>query len=244
MAEPNTSAPSRSGATDIGRGGRVPPYRRAVAAAGPELPDRRWRRNGTFELESTSGVYTEIQAGSYVFMDADYAQNLDGAGMPVSTFRQALFVLATVMSTPQSRIAVLDVGHKSVAVDSGLPEVWQASRYPLRQRGRPNMASLRWRPKAAPPQLGEKLRLVPGHCDPTVDRHDGRSACADGGWNAYGRCPHAAVCNKTRRATRMGAWNGRWSLARMSVQPICWWSALACRQQPFRWPSGGVVTTS
>jgi 3-hydroxy-D-aspartate aldolase len=126
---------------------------------------------GTFELESTSGVYTEIQAGSYVFMDADYARNLDGAGMPVRTFHQALFVLATVMSTPQSRIAVLDAGHKSVAVDSGLPEVWQRPdiRYvsAADEHGKLEVAS-----ETAPPQLGEKLRLVPGHCDPTVDRHD------------------------------------------------------------------------
>ena len=38
---------------------------------------------GTFEIELNSGVYTEMQAGSYVFMDADYARNLDEAGMPV-----------------------------------------------------------------------------------------------------------------------------------------------------------------
>ena len=54
---------------------------------------------GTFVFESASGVYNEIQAGSYVFMDADYARNLDEAGKPVSTFRHSLFVLATVMST-------------------------------------------------------------------------------------------------------------------------------------------------
>ena len=72
-----------------------------------------------------SGVYTEMQAGSYVFMDADYARNLDAAGAPISTFRHSLFVLATVMSAPQKHIAVLDAGHKAVAVDSGLPVVWQ-----------------------------------------------------------------------------------------------------------------------
>ena len=51
--------------------------------------------------KSASGVYNEIQAGSYVFMDADYARNLDEAGAPVGTFRHSLFVLATVMSAPQ-----------------------------------------------------------------------------------------------------------------------------------------------
>src|SRR6185437_15943749 len=65
---------------------------------------------GTFALEAGSGVYTEIQAGSYVFMDADYARNLDATGAPVATFRHALFVLSTVMSAPRPGIAVLDAG--------------------------------------------------------------------------------------------------------------------------------------
>src|ERR1700733_7315854 len=55
---------------------------------------------GTFQIESVSDVYNEIQAGSYVFMDADYARNLDETGAPISTFLHSLFVLATVMSVP------------------------------------------------------------------------------------------------------------------------------------------------
>src|SRR5277367_2513206 len=80
---------------------------------------------GTFEIESISGVYTEMQAGSYVFMDADYARNLDAEGAPIGTFRHALFVLATVMSVPLKHVAVLDAGHKAVSVDSGMPLIWQ-----------------------------------------------------------------------------------------------------------------------
>jgi 3-hydroxy-D-aspartate aldolase len=126
---------------------------------------------GTFELEAASGAFNEIQAGSYVFMDADYGRNLDGNGAPVSTFRNALFVLATVMSTPQKRIAVLDAGHKAVAVDSGLPELWQ--RPGIRYVGASDEhGKLEVGSETAAPQLGEKLRLVPGHCDPTVDRYD------------------------------------------------------------------------
>jgi 3-hydroxy-D-aspartate aldolase len=126
---------------------------------------------GTFALEAASGVYTEIQAGSYVFMDADYGRNLDEAGAPVSTFRNALFVLATVMSTPQKYIAVLDAGHKAVAVDSGLPLVWQRPdiRYVSASDEHGVLACA---PETSAPMLGEKLRLVPGHCDPTVDRYD------------------------------------------------------------------------
>ncbi len=126
---------------------------------------------GTFEIESASGVYNEIQAGSYVFMDADYARNLDEAGAPVTTFRHALFVLSTVMSASQPGIAVLDAGHKAVAVDSGMPTVWQRPdiRYVSAsdEHGKLTVGS-----ETTTPKLGEKLRLVPGHCDPTVDRFD------------------------------------------------------------------------
>ncbi len=126
---------------------------------------------GTFEIESHSGIYTEMQAGSYVFMDADYARNMDAEGAPIHTFRHALFVLATVMSAPKAGLAVLDAGHKAVAVDSGLPVVWQRPdiRYVSAsdEHGKLDVGS-----ETTMPKLGEKLRLVPGHCDPTVDRYD------------------------------------------------------------------------
>ena len=126
---------------------------------------------GTFEIESASGIYNEIQAGSYVFMDADYARNMDEAGMPVGTFRHSLFVLATVMSAPRTGVAVVDAGHKAVAVDSGMPTLWQRPdiRYVSAsdEHGKLEVGS-----ETAAPKLGEKLRLVPGHCDPTVDRFD------------------------------------------------------------------------
>ena len=120
---------------------------------------------GTYALEAASGIYNEVQCGSYCFMDADYARNTDAPG-----FTQALFVLATVMSTAQPGVAVVDAGLKALAVDSGLPLIWR----------RPGLCyvgasdehgKLLCEPGAAP-DLGEKLMLVPGHCDPTVDRYD------------------------------------------------------------------------
>ena len=47
---------------------------------------------GTFEFESASGVYTELQCGSYIFMDADYGRNRDRDGEPFTTFEPSLFV--------------------------------------------------------------------------------------------------------------------------------------------------------
>jgi 3-hydroxy-D-aspartate aldolase len=126
---------------------------------------------GTFALEAASGVWNEIQAGSYTFMDADYARNLDASGTPVGTFRHALFVLGTVMSAPRPGVAVLDVGHKGVAVDSGLPLVWQMPDVTYAGASDEH-GKLTWDPGTRRLSLGEKLRLVPGHCDPTVDRYD------------------------------------------------------------------------
>lgn len=127
---------------------------------------------GTFMLEAASGVFTEIQAGSYALMDADYARN--GSPPP---FRHALFVLATVMSTARPGVAVLDAGHKAVPIDSGLPLV----------AGRPDLLAEGMSDEHCKlvgsgdiPKLGEKLRLIPGHCDPTVDRYDWYVGVRDG----------------------------------------------------------------
>ena len=121
---------------------------------------------GTFALEAASGVFTELQVGSYIFMDADYGRN-----QPAPPFRQALFVLSSVMSVTRAGLAVIDAGHKAVAVDSGLPLVW--ARPGVTYAGASDEhGNLAMSPEAAPIGLGEKILLVPGHCDPTVDRYD------------------------------------------------------------------------
>ena len=122
---------------------------------------------GTFEFEAASGVFTEIQAGSYCFMDADYARNHGGTS---AGFQHALFVLSTVMSQAHAGVAVLDAGHKAVSTDSGMPLVWQ--RDGLAYTGASDEhGKLEWT-SGQGARLGETLRLVPGHCDPTVDRFD------------------------------------------------------------------------
>src|SRR6185437_9534584 len=78
---------------------------------------------GTFEFEAGSGVYTELQCGSYIFMDADYARNLDRDGAPTRSFEPSLFVWATVMSRPATDRAIVDAGLKALAFDSGPPLV-------------------------------------------------------------------------------------------------------------------------
>ena len=78
---------------------------------------------GTWQFEAASGVYNELQAGSYIFMDVDYAKNLDASGAPFTDFEHSLFVHSTVMSRPVRERAVLDAGLKAFATDCGMPRL-------------------------------------------------------------------------------------------------------------------------
>jgi D-serine deaminase-like pyridoxal phosphate-dependent protein len=142
----------------------------SISAAGLACPLVTGAGTGTFVHEAESGLYGELQAGSYVFMDRDYADNEPASTAP--RFEHALFVKAQVMSRGVSH-AVIDAGHKAHALDSGPPRVWQ--RDLDWQNGGDEHGILRLRdgaPKASLPELGEAVWLVPGHCDPTVNLHD------------------------------------------------------------------------
>ena len=124
---------------------------------------------GTFTLERDSRIYTELQPGSYVFMDADYGRN-ERADDEIR-FAQSLFVWTTVMSTPAPDRAIVDAGLKAFAVDSGMPLVADGSGLEL-IKASDEHGVVRIAPGTTGPQLGERLRLVPGHCDPTVNLYD------------------------------------------------------------------------
>lgn len=125
---------------------------------------------GTFGLEQASGVYNELQVGSYIFMDADYRRNEIANGRPFREFEPSLFVLSTVVSQVRPGHCVIDAGHKSHAIDSGLPEVmWPDTTF---SRPSDEHGVLTLGPNAPALGIGDKLRLIPGHCDPTVNLHD------------------------------------------------------------------------
>ncbi len=125
---------------------------------------------GTYEIESQSGIWNEIQAGSYIFMDADYARNRQADGTPFRAFEHALFVLTSVMSKPVPDRAVVDAGHKAAAIDAGLPVPWQRDGA-IYTKPSDEHGVLTGDPIALP-HRGDKVLLVPGHCDPTVNLHD------------------------------------------------------------------------
>ena len=104
---------------------------------------------------------TEVQAGSYPFMDCDYAKV---EGLP---YEVALTVLSSVVSRVHADTAIVDAGWKALSTDSGMPEV----------KGRPDLV---YAPKGdehggvrgAFPVPGTRLELVPSHCDTTVNLYD------------------------------------------------------------------------
>lgn len=151
--------------------------RRLLESEGIACPTVTGAGSGSFMFEIASGVYDEIQPGSYIFMDADYAKN--EWAPPLPRFQHALFILATVMSRPSPERAVVDAGLKASSVDSGMPMVWERPglRYtrPSDEHGVIEIAA-----GATAPALGAKLLLVPGHCDPTVNLHDWYVCVRDG----------------------------------------------------------------
>lgn len=124
---------------------------------------------GTFRLEGASGVYKELQCGSYVFMDADYQAVLDEDGEPLDDFENSLFVWTQVMSKTRTGMAVCDAGLKAHSVDAGLPAVFGRTDLKVTKCSDEHAVISDLKDTLA---LGEKLKLVPGHCDPTCNLYD------------------------------------------------------------------------
>ena len=126
---------------------------------------------GSYYFESNSGVYNELQCGSYAFMDADYGRILDKDGNRIDQgeWENAFFILTSVMSHAKADKAIVDAGLKAQSVDSGLPVVY----------GRDDVEYVKCSdehgvvmdPNGAL-RVNDKLKLVPGHCDPTANVHD------------------------------------------------------------------------
>jgi D-serine deaminase-like pyridoxal phosphate-dependent protein len=118
-----------------------------------------------------------VQPGSYIFMDADYARN-DWTESGIPRFEHSLFVWTTVMSRPTRERAVVDAGLKASSVDSGMPRVADDAVVEY-VRASDEHGVLRLN-GAGGYAVGDKLRLIPGHCDPTVNLYD-HFVCVRGG---------------------------------------------------------------
>jgi 3-hydroxy-D-aspartate aldolase len=151
---------------------RVRSLRQALAAAGLPPAIITGGGTGTAFADLPAKVFTELQPGSYLFLDSCYGAiplAADG-GAP---FRPSLFVQASIVSVNQPGLAVCNAGLKSFATDSGKPR-------PV--SGTPSGATYRFMgdehggielPAGADaPALGAAVELLTSHCDPTVNLHD------------------------------------------------------------------------
>lgn len=126
---------------------------------------------GSYRLEAGSGVYNELQCGSYAFMDAHYGRT---EGLE---WEHALFILSGIISHVRPDQAICDAGLKVQSVDSGLPVIF----------GRGDVEYIQCSDEhgviadpAGVLAINEKLRLIPGHCDPTCNMHDWYVGVRDG----------------------------------------------------------------
>jgi len=152
----------------------------SVRAAGLEIPTITGGGTGTFMIDAELGVLSELQVGSYIFLDRDY-RDCDLSGGDAPSFEPALFVDATVVSANTPGMATIDAGLKALATDSGVPAVVD---------GAPTGSAYRFLgdehgailsdigPLPAP---GARVTLLTPHCDPTVNLYDAYHVIDDSG---------------------------------------------------------------
>ncbi|MGH6872859.1 MAG: DSD1 family PLP-dependent enzyme [Rhizomicrobium sp.] len=127
---------------------------------------------GTFDIDPDARVLTELQVGSYVFMDKQYNEVWEKPGDRVP-FETALFVQTTVISANRDGLATTDAGFKSFATDAGTPAI---------ASGAPEGASyfffgdeqggIVYDPSKGRLAPGDVVTCVVPHCDPTVNLYD------------------------------------------------------------------------
>jgi D-serine deaminase-like pyridoxal phosphate-dependent protein len=145
--------------------------RAALEARGNACPIVTGGGTGTFDLDPGAGVLTDLQAGSYIFMDAQYAEvwEADAERIPFAT---SLFVQTMVISANHPGIATTDAGLKAFATDAGPPRILagasEGARYVLGsdEQGRVEFAA------GGGLEVGAVLTCAVPHCDPTVNLYD------------------------------------------------------------------------
>jgi 3-hydroxy-D-aspartate aldolase len=134
---------------------------------------------GTFDIDPAGGVYTEVQPGSYPFMDREYLE-IDMTAGRSSPFVPALFVQASVISANRDGFAVVNAGYKSFATEGGLAKVASprlaGASYKLMGD---EHGGVDYDPKGGILKLGDTVEFLSPHCDPTINLYD-RYHCVRG----------------------------------------------------------------
>ncbi|MFP6870974.1 MAG: DSD1 family PLP-dependent enzyme [Nitrospinota bacterium] len=140
------------------------------ASAGLSTRVRSGGGTGTWRWDLEAGVLSELQSGSYLFMDAHYCSVGGPEGPVYDDFEPSLFVLTTVVSTPSSDRVVVDGGHKSLSSDSGWPVCKDIEVVYSAGGDEHGILTI---PAGYPrPDLGDTLLFQPSHCDTTINLHD------------------------------------------------------------------------
>ena len=145
--------------------------RRRLVDSGHEVSIFTGGGTGTFDIDCEDPGFTDLQVGSYLFMDVEY-RRVGGATGPVfDHFEPALFVLSTAISQPVPALITIDAGFKALATDTVKPELrawghvgynWGGDEHGILALGEPPAAIA----------LGDKVEVFVPHCDPTVNLYD------------------------------------------------------------------------
>ncbi|MFH1537655.1 MAG: DSD1 family PLP-dependent enzyme, partial [bacterium] len=136
---------------------------------------------GTYDMTGVYPGVTEIQVGSYIFMDARYRQT----GTP---FKNSLFIVATIISKPRPDLAIIDAGLKSMSSEFGMPEIRRPAGMRLAFLSEEHADVV---VSGADFEAGDQVEIMPSHCCTTVNLHDKLNVIKDGKvenvWNIEAR---------------------------------------------------------
>jgi D-serine deaminase-like pyridoxal phosphate-dependent protein len=127
---------------------------------------------GTHAIDASLGAFTELQVGSYVFMDRQY-NDCDLIGDGSAPFETALMVDARVISASHPFMSTVDAGFKAFATEAGAPPIRSGAAEGAAYHFMGDEHGCIIPPKGAePPPLGEVVTFAAPHCDPTVNLYD------------------------------------------------------------------------
>ncbi len=167
----------RERALDVWR--RVAETRHAIEGEGIALPILTGGGTGTFEVDCEVDGVTDLQVGSYLFMDRQYREIESASGTPLDTFLTALTVVSTAISQPVPHLITTDAGYKAFATDGGKPELLDFDGVVFHWGGDEH-GILQLKEASRPIGLGDRLRFRVPHCDPTVNLYDHYWPARDG----------------------------------------------------------------
>lgn len=147
--------------------------RKLVEAHGIACPLVTGGSTGTYNIDSEIEGITELQPGSFLFMDLDYSRIGGKDGTQVyGDFQPALSVLTSVVSKPSAELAIVDGGYKAFSTDRGFPPAAKAMPGLVYTWGGDEHGKLNLSGVEKDVRVGDRIEFWPPHCDPTVNLYD------------------------------------------------------------------------